>query len=284
MKSLITKTLIQLALEEDIGSGDITTKALISNKAFGKATIVAKQDLVIAGLEMVDMVYQTLCPTIQFSPNCQDGNNIKTGQNVCEITGPLSTLLEGERTALNFLQRMSGIATQTRKYVNAITPKKPMIVDTRKTLPGWRRLEKIAVRIGGANNHRMGLYDGVLIKDNHIQVSGGIIPAITRMKNNVSHLTKIEIEVENFSQLEEAIDAKADVIMLDNMAIDDIRQAVKKINGQALVEVSGGITFDHLKDIADTGVDIISIGALTHSAQAVDLSMKIVTENYSHNE
>jgi len=278
MKSLITKTLIQLALEEDIASGDITTKALVPLNAYGKATIVARQPLVIAGLELVDMVYQSLCPNIKMSSNCQDGENIKKDQNVCDIEGPLNVLLEGERTALNFLQRMSGIATQTREYIKALANKNTIIVDTRKTLPGWRRLEKKAVRIGGAVNHRMGLYDGVLIKDNHILVSGGIGPAIANVRKHVSHLTKIEIEVENFEQLEQALEASADIIMLDNMSIDDIRQSVHKINGRALVEASGGITLEHIQDIADTGVDIISIGALTHSARAVDLSMKIVPE------
>ncbi|MBF0449958.1 MAG: carboxylating nicotinate-nucleotide diphosphorylase [Candidatus Magnetomorum sp.] len=275
MKSLITKTLVQIALEEDIGSGDITTKALVDPDLCGKATIIAKQELVIAGLEMVNSVYQALSPNNQFIPNCQDGDTITTGQMVCEIKGSLCSLLEGERTALNFLQRMSGIATQTRRYVNLLNRKKPLLVDTRKTLPGWRRLEKIAVRIGGAMNHRMGLYDGVLIKDNHIMVSGGIGPAIACIRQKVSHLTKIEIEVENFDQLEQALAAKVDVIMLDNMTINDIHLAVQKINGQALVEVSGGITLEHIQKIADTGVDIISIGALTHSAQAVDLSMQI---------
>ncbi|KPA10095.1 nicotinate-nucleotide pyrophosphorylase [Candidatus Magnetomorum sp. HK-1] len=281
MKSLITQTLIQLALEEDIGSGDITTKALVNADAKGKATIIAKENLIIAGLELVNIVYQRLSPSIQCFLKCMDGDELSVGQKVCEICGPLCTLLEGERTALNFLQRLSGIATQTRRYVKALNRSTPLIVDTRKTLPGWRRLEKMAVRIGGAMNHRMGLYDGVLIKDNHITVSGGIKPAITKIRKQVSHLTKIEVEVENFDQLQQALAAKADVIMLDNMNSDDIRKAVQQIKGQALVEVSGGITLDRIQELADSGVDIISIGALTHSAQAVDLSMEIVSEDYA---
>ena len=281
MKSLITKTLVQIALEEDIASGDITTKALVNSDAKGTASIVAKEKLIIAGLELVHIVYKELSPDIKISNKCIDGDEISSGQQVCEIIGPLSTLLEGERTTLNFLQRLSGIATQTRRYINELNSNEPLIVDTRKTLPGWRRLEKMAVRIGGATNHRMGLYDGVLIKDNHIKICGGIQLAISKVRKQVSHLTKIEVEVENFEQLQQALDAKADVIMLDNMNNDDIKKAVKHINGKALIEVSGGIKIDRIKELADSGVDIISIGALTHSATAIDLSMQIIPEGYS---
>jgi nicotinate-nucleotide pyrophosphorylase (carboxylating) len=203
---------------------------------------------------------------------------ISKKQVVCIIKSTLKTLLEGERIALNFLQRLSGIATTTRSYVDILGDRtRPIIVDTRKTIPGWRVLEKNAVRAGGAKNHRMGLYDGVLIKDNHIKVCGGIIPAINKVRKQVSHLSKIEVEVENLEQLEEALSAKADVIMLDNMSIDKIHQAVKIANKRALLEVSGGMTRDHVKELADSGVDIISIGGLTHSAKAVDLSMGIQT-------
>jgi len=277
MRSLVTHTLIQLALTEDIGNGDITTDALVAPDDFGIAKILAKEKLVIAGLDMVFSVFGYLAPEYcQFEPKCKDGDELLPGQIVCEIKSTLLSLLEGERTALNFLQRLSGIATTTKAYVKILKDRtKPIIVDTRKTTPGWRVLEKEAVRAGGAKNHRMGLFDGVLIKDNHICICGGVIPAIERVRKQISHLSKIEVEVENFKQLEQALSAKADIIMLDNMSIENIQQAVKLVNGQALLEVSGGVTMEHVEKLADSGVDIISIGGLTHSAKAVDLSMDI---------
>jgi len=277
MRSLVTRSLIQLALIEDIGNGDMTTDALVDSDEPGIAKIFAKQELVIAGLDMVSSVFGYLAPDqCQFEPKCQDGDELFAKQLVCIIKSTLASLLEGERIALNFLQRLSGIATTTRAYVKILENRtKPIIVDTRKTTPGWRLLEKNAVRAGGAKNHRMGLFDGVLIKDNHISICGGIIPAIERVRKQISHLSKIEVEVENFKQLEEALSAKADVIMLDNMSIDDVYQAVKIVNGKALLEVSGGLTMDHVEKLADSGVDILSIGGLTHSAKAVDLSMEI---------
>jgi nicotinate-nucleotide pyrophosphorylase (carboxylating) len=245
----------------------------------GIAEIIAKQDMIIAGLEMVSLVFSYIAPEpCHIQLECTNGEMISKKQVVCIIKSTLKTLLEGERIALNFLQRLSGIATTTRSYVDILGDRtRPIIVDTRKTIPGWRVLEKNAVRAGGAKNHRMGLYDGVLIKDNHIKVCGGIIPAINKVRKQVSHLSKIEVEVENLEQLEEALSAKADVIMLDNMSIDKIHQAVKIANKRALLEVSGGMTRDHVKELADSGVDIISIGGLTHSAKAVDLSMGIQT-------
>jgi nicotinate-nucleotide pyrophosphorylase (carboxylating) len=266
-----------MALAEDIGNGDITTDALVHPDDFGIAKIFAKEKLVIAGLDMVSLVFGYLAPeSCQFEPKCKNGDELLSGQIVCEIKSTLSSLLEGERTALNFLQRLSGIATTTRAYVKILGNRdKPIIVDTRKTTPGWRVLEKEAVRAGGAKNHRMGLFDGVLIKDNHIVICGGVIPAIERVRKQISHLSKIEVEVENFKQLDQALSAKADIIMLDNMSVDDIQQAVEIVNGRALLEVSGGVTMAHVEKLADSGVDIISIGGLTHSAKAVDLSMDI---------
>ncbi|ETR74624.1 MAG: Nicotinate-nucleotide pyrophosphorylase [Candidatus Magnetoglobus multicellularis str. Araruama] len=277
MLSFITKTVIQMALDEDIGSGDITTNAIIQSDEWGIAKIIAKQDLVVSGLEMVQYAYDCLSTGIfEFKAQCQEGDLVYSDQVICEIRSKLSTLLKGERTALNFLQRLSGIATNTREYVNLLHNRsKPIIVDTRKTTPGWRVMEKMAVRAGGAKNHRMGLYDGILIKDNHINICGGIIPAIERVRKHISHLIKIEVEVENFEQLADALSANADVIMLDNMSIDQIHQAVHIVKGKALLEVSGGVTMTHLEQLLDSGVDIISIGGLTHSAIAVDLSMEI---------
>jgi len=267
--------LIKIALEEDIGPGDITTENLVADNIKGIGEIVAKEPLVIAGLDIARQVFEHLDPDISFRPNFSDGDFIEKGKKVLEVEGELRALLMGERTALNFLQRLSGIATHVRSYMDSIANKNVRLVDTRKTTPGWRALEKYAVRIGGAHNHRMGLYDGVLIKDNHIAVCGGIKKAIESIKNNLSHLVKIEVEVSGLDGVKEALEAGADVIMLDNMDIDQIKEAIEFINGKSVVEISGGITIDSLNQLADTGVDIISAGALTHSARSVDISMQI---------
>ncbi len=273
MKSL--QQIIDLALSEDIGLGDITTDNLIGEDIQGKGIIVAKEPLVLAGLDVAKKVFETLNPDIEFKVDFNDGDEIKSGTIVLSVTGNLRALLKGERTALNFLQRLSGIATHVRSYVSILSNDKVKLVDTRKTTPGWRSLEKYAVRMGGAYNHRMALYDGVLIKDNHIAVCGGIKKAVEKIRKTVSHLVKIEVEVTNTKEIEEAITAGADIIMLDNMDILQIKEAVKLIDGKALVEISGGITKDGLSLLADTGVDIISSGALTHQATSVDLSMRI---------
>ena len=267
--------LIQLALKEDIGPGDITTDNIVAPGTRGKGTIVAKQDLVIAGLQVAEKVFNALEPQIDFEVLYADGDRIATGSTVVRIEGTLGALLKGERTALNFLQRLSGIATQARAFVGEVAGTSVKLVDTRKTTPGWRVLEKYAVRIGGAHNHRMGLYDGVLIKDNHIAVSGGIANAVKKVRQEISHLVKVEVEAATFEEVKAALAARADIIMLDNMDLEQIRQAVRMIDKKALVEVSGGITRERLRDLAQTGVDLISIGALTHSAVAVDLSMNI---------
>jgi len=270
-----TDDLIQLALKEDIGPGDITTDNLVEPETCGKGTIVAKQELVVAGLRVAEKVFITLDPTIDFESPFTDGDRIPVGSTVVRLAGSLSALLKGERTALNFLQRLSGIATQARDYAGEVAGTSVKLVDTRKTTPGWRVLEKYAVRVGGAYNHRMGLYDGVLIKDNHIAVSGGIANAVIKARQAISHLVKIEIETSTIEEVKEALAAGADIIMLDNMDLDQISRAVRLIDKRALVEVSGGVTRQRLRDLAQTGVDLISIGALTHSAVAVDLSMNI---------
>lgn len=267
--------LIEIALQEDIGPGDITTDNLVGPDLEGKGVITAKEPLVIAGLDVAGQVFKHLDNEVIFRAGYKDGDVIKDGGTVAEVEGKLQVLLKGERTALNFLQRLSGIATCVRSYVDELANQRVRLVDTRKTAPGWRVLEKYAVRMGGAHNHRMGLYDGVLIKDNHIAACGGIIKAVDRIRANVSHLVKIEVEVSDLSQVKDAMDAGADVIMLDNMNIQKIKEAVAFINGKAVVEVSGGITKKGLKPLADTGVDIISVGALTHSARCVDISMRI---------
>ena len=267
--------LIEIALQEDIGSGDITTDNLVKPDIKGHGKIIAKEQLVIAGLDIACRVFERLDPQIVYKPLFTDGDRVENGEVVVEVEGKLRGLLVGERTALNFLQRLSGIATYVRSYVDMLGDRDVRLVDTRKTVPGWRVLEKYAVRVGGAYNHRMGLYDGVLIKDNHISVCGGINKAVNNIRNSVSHFMKIEVEVSDLDGVREAIDSGVDIIMLDNMDIKQIKEAVEFINGKALVEVSGGITIDNLNHLANSGVDIISSGALTHHAQSVDLSMRI---------
>lgn len=267
--------LIKIALEEDIGPGDITTENLIDKNLKGIGEVVAKEPLVIAGIDVVRQVFEQLDHDISFRPNFKDGDFIEKGKIVLEIKSKLRVLLMGERTALNFLQHLSGIATHVRSYMDKITNKNVRLVDTRKTTPGLRVLEKYAVRVGGAHNHRMGLYDGVLIKDNHIAVCGGIKKTIENIKDKLSHLVKIEVEVSDLDSVKQALEAGADVIMLDNMDIGQINEAIKFINGKSVVEISGSVTIDSLNQLADTGVDIISAGALTHSARSVDISMQI---------
>ncbi len=275
MKMDLLPQLIVLALTEDIGSGDITTDNLITPDVCGEGRIVAKESMTIAGLDVARQVFEVLDNGIGWNPCCKDGDAVQAGTVVLEVTGTLRALLKGERTALNFMQRLSGIATHVRQYVDALDNDKVRLVDTRKTTPGWRILEKYAVRVGGAFNHRMALYDGVLIKDNHISVCGGIKAAVAQARQKVSHLVKIEVEVSSMAEVEEALETDAHVIMLDNMNLDQIKEAVRLINGRALVEVSGSVVKKDLNLLADTGVDIISSGALTHQARSVDLSMRI---------
>jgi nicotinate-nucleotide pyrophosphorylase (carboxylating) len=270
--------LIELALKEDIGSGDITTDAIVLPDIKGAGDVIAKDNFILAGLDVARKVFYHLDPQVHFSSIFKDGDGLKIGHIVFSVKGKLTSILKAERTALNFIQRLSGIATLTRTYVDRLQHSSTRIVDTRKTTPGWRGLEKYAVKIGGGSNHRMGLYDGVLIKDNHIAACGGIRMAVDSARKQTHHLMKIEVEVTNMAELTEALSAGVDVIMLDNMTPDQIRKAVKKINSKALVEVSGGVNLDNLILLAEAGVDLISVGALTHSAKSVDMSMKI--QNY----
>jgi nicotinate-nucleotide pyrophosphorylase (carboxylating) len=272
-----TEHLIDLALSEDVGSGDITTDHLPHPDAPGRANIVAKQPLTLAGLAIARRTFEKLDPDIAFFSSFSDGDMVYPGDVIAEIRCSLRALLVGERTALNFLQHLSGIATNVRKYVTELGDSRARLVDTRKTIPGYRVLEKYAVRAGGAHNHRMGLYDGVLIKDNHIAAFGGIQKAVDHIRHSVSHLVKIEIETSTLDEVRQALAAGVDIIMLDNMDEDGIRDAVKVINHQALVEVSGRVSMENLKRLSATGVDIISVGALIHSAPFVDISMRIFT-------
>lgn len=275
---------LQEALIEDIGSGDITTELIIPEKHQSIAHIIAKSDLVLAGLPFVRELFSLYDSTVKFNSLKHDGTELKSGETIAELGGNTRSILVCERTALNILQRLSGIATLTKRFVDAAKGK-VRILDTRKTTPCMRYLEKYAVRIGGGHNHRMGLYDGILIKDNHIKAAGGIKKAISILKNKgpisppAHHLIKIEVEVRNLDEVIEAIEAGADVIMLDNMDEETIKKAVRIIREKSpsvLIEASGNVTLENIRDISETGVDFISIGAITHSAQAVDITLKLI--------
>jgi nicotinate-nucleotide pyrophosphorylase (carboxylating) len=253
--------LIDMALEEDIGPGDITTRHTIAADAAGRAVIVAKEDLVIAGLDVARRVFERLDSRVRFDTGYADGDSVTRGRSAVELSGPLAALLTGERTALNFLQRLSGIATHVHACVAMLQGSGARLLDTRKTTPGWRALEKYAVRAGGGTNHRMGLYDAVLIKDNHIAGAGGITAAVRGVRSQVGPDMTIEVETTTLDEVREALDAGAHIIMLDNMSLDRIREAVQLVNGRARLEVSGGITQEHLAALAATGVDYISSGA-----------------------
>lgn len=266
---------IQDWLAEDIGSGDITTLALVPAAAKTNAIIHAKDSGILAGIDVARRVFELLDKDIQFDAKLADGAALTNGSIIAEIKGNAQAILTGERLALNLLQHLSGVATSTHKLAAIAAPFGVKLVDTRKTTPGMRLLDKYAVKAGGGANHRLGLYDAMLIKDNHIQVAGGITEALNRAHDYASHMTKIEIEVESLAGVKEALAGKADVIMLDNMSIADMTEAVKIINKQAVVEASGGISEATLADVAKTGVDVISVGALTHSVKALDISMDI---------
>ena len=262
-------------LKEDIGSGDITSLAIVGPEMQTTGIIHAKDTGVLAGIEAAERVFELLEPGILFNAKLEDGAKLTPGTIIAAVHGSARAVLTGERLALNLLQHMSGIATQTAKLAAVAVPYGAKLVDTRKTTPGMRLLDKYAVRIGGGSNHRLGLYDAMLIKDNHIKVAGGIKEALDRAHAYASHMTRIEIEVESLEGVEEALAGGADVIMLDNMAPELMAKAVKLINHRAVVEASGGINEETLEAAAKTGVDVISIGALTHSVKALDISMDV---------
>jgi len=269
------KSVIDYALKEDIGNGDITTNSLIPINLQTKATMIAKSTGVIAGLAIAEYVFRSLSADITWKAFVNDGDKVSKGDIILEISGSYRALLTGERVALNFLQRMSGIATMTANYVYALNGYKTKILDTRKTVPGLRLLDKYAVLMGGGTNHRIGLYDMVLIKDNHIKIAGGITKAVTQIKKNLPEGIKIEVETTTLEEVQEALLTRVDIIMLDNMSNSTMAESVRIIGGQAKVEASGNMTMDRLKEVAATGVDFISIGALTHSVAAFDISMNI---------
>ena len=266
--------LIRRSLAEDIGSGDITTLATVSPDKQIEGVLIAKESGVICGMPIARRVFSQIDPAIALSTFVDEGEWVEQGKIIGAIEGPAQGILTGERVALNFLQRLSGIATRTRSCVEAVQGTRVRITDTRKTTPGLRVVEKYAVTCGGGSNHRFNLADGVLIKDNHIKAAGGITAAVTAARHWASHTLKIEVEVENFVMIEEALSCHADIIMLDNMSLEDMTQAVRMIAGRALVEASGNMGEKDLAAVARTGVDLISIGALTHTVRAMDISLR----------
>jgi nicotinate-nucleotide pyrophosphorylase (carboxylating) len=275
MVSKRVKKIIEAALTEDIGTGDITTGAIVGSELAGKAQAWAKDDFVVAGIDIFKEVFCCLDDRTQFQLLVSDGELVKKGDVVAEISGRLFYILQAERVALNIFQRMCGIATLTRKYVEAVRGTKAKILDTRKTMPGLRVIDKMAVSIGGGFNHRMGLYDGVMIKDNHIAAAGSITAAVEAQRKRLAHTLKIEVETKDLSEVQEALDCGVEIIMLDNMALEEMKKAVELIAGRALVEASGNVNLQRVAAIAATGVDYISVGELTHSVRAADISLLI---------
>ena len=266
--------LILAALKEDITSEDISTNAVMRQYQLGEVDLICKEDGVIAGLDVFKRVFQLLDDRTEVTFTCRDGDRVKKGDQLGTVRGDIRVLLSGERTALNYLQRMSGIATYTRKIAELLEGTKTKLLDTRKTTPGMRLFEKYAVKVGGGYNHRYNLSDGILLKDNHIGAAGGVKEAIEMAKDYAPFVRKHEIEVENLDMLKEALEAGADIIMLDNMSVEDMREAVKLTNGRAETECSGNVTKENVARLVDIGVDYISSGALTHSSPILDLSLK----------
>ncbi len=276
MITVRTDHLIDLALDEDAGLGDVTSRAIFPASHRSKAFIEAGQKLTVCGVAVAARVFEKVDPALQVTIVSADGDRLGRGDHVLNVSGPTASLLTAERTALNFLQRLSGVATQSSRFADAVKGTGVRIVDTRKTTPGWRALEKYAVRCGGCFNHRFSLGEHVLIKDNHIVAAGSLTKAVELTRAEAPHIAKIEVEAKTLAEVKEALRAKADAILLDNMSPDLVREAVALIKRAAAVEVSGGVRFETLRDYALPGVDVISIGALTHSAPAADLSLTLI--------
>ncbi|MFN3651848.1 MAG: carboxylating nicotinate-nucleotide diphosphorylase [Armatimonadota bacterium] len=264
---------VDRALAEDIGPGDITSLATLPPDAPGRAVFLAKDTGVLAGMPVLERVFARVDPSVRLELLRHDGEDVTPGTELAVARGAAASILTAERTSLNFLQFLSGIATRTARFVALVQGTSARVVDTRKTVPGLRSLSKYAVRVGGGTNHRFGLYDGVLIKDNHIRAAGGITPAVQQARLRAHHLLKVEVETETLEQVEEALDAGADIVMLDNMDLATLTRAVDLCRGRALTEASGGINEQTIRSVAETGVDLISVGALTHSVTALDISL-----------
>ncbi len=272
---MLREKLVKLALEEDIGTGDLTAKAFRHHDSMSVFAYLAKEDFILCGTKTARIVFSELNAGIDTIFYRQDGDLIKKGDIFGEVSGPVYSILSGERTSLNFLQRLSGIATNTAGYVKELEGTNIKILDTRKTTPGWRVMEKYAVLIGGGHNHRMGLFDGVMLKDNHIDAAGGITAAVKLVQKSIPSTVKVEVEVRNLAEAKEAAEAGADIIMLDNFKLEDMQAAIDVIAKRAKIEISGGVTKDKLKEFRHLDIDYISIGALTHQAVSVDMSLKI---------
>ena len=265
--------LVERALREDVGTGDITTRAIVPQQARGRGQLIVKAPLVLAGLPVALSVFRAVDPAVDVLTHHEDGVQLETGACIATLTGPAAALLTGERVALNFLQRLSGIATLTRQFVRSAAGR-ITILDTRKTVPTFRTLERYAVRVGGGTNHRFGLFDAFLIKDNHIRISGGVAQAVARARAARPDL-QVEVEAQSLHQVDEALSAQVDVLLVDNLPIEEIQEAVRRSRGRAKVEISGGVTLARLPELADTGADYVSVGALTHSAAAADISFEV---------
>ncbi|ACV63066.1 nicotinate-nucleotide pyrophosphorylase [Desulfofarcimen acetoxidans DSM 771] len=275
MNLLLADKIINDALLEDIGRGDITTKTIIAADMEAQAVFISRNAGIVAGLDIAGRVFEKLDPHYSLEKIISDGDQVQAGEAIARVSGKAHALLSGERVALNFLQHLSGIATETRNIVEIVKPFGVRIADTRKTTPGLRMFEKYAVTVGGGYNHRMGLDDAVLIKDNHLQIAGGVKQAVELVRNKIGHLVKIEVEVETWTQLEEAVQAGVDVIMLDNMNTETMQKAVKFVGRRAVTEASGQITAANAGAVAATGVDVLSLGWITHSARPLDISLEI---------
>ncbi len=272
----VSDDFLRYCLKEDVGTGDITTELIYDGKGLYEGIIKAKESLVVCGAELVPAVYRLIEPDLEFDIAVTDGDSLKEGEIIATVKGCPRAILTGERTVLNFIQRLSGIASLARQFVNGLKEgSRTKITDTRKTTPGWRTLEKYAVKTGGAANHRFGLSDGIMIKDNHIKAAGSITKAVEKVRSGAHHLLKIEVEVTNIDEVKEALRSKADVIMLDNMSRDEIVQAVKLIDKKAIVEISGGVTLDKIPELSLLGADFISVGAITHSAVSKDINLTL---------
>lgn len=268
-------TLIEMALKEDIGSGDITSEAIVSKTKVAEAAIIAKQTLILAGIDVAQKVFEMIDPKINFEAAFEDGSEVQESSQIAKVVGPARAILAAERTAINFLQHLSGIATFTRMFVETVSHTKVKILDTRKTTPGYRSLEKHAVLMGDAQNHRLGLFDRYLIKSNHIELAGSVEEAVGLAKAHRKGDTLIEVETKDLDQVAKAVRSGADVVMLDNMSVPEARAAVEIAKGKTKIEVSGNISLENIMSYATIGADYISVGALTHSAPAADISMKI---------
>jgi len=270
--------LVEMSVAEDLGPGDVTTPLCVEPGRAGRARIEAREPLVVCGLFVAERVFRRVDPEVAFRARAREGEELGSGRALAEVAGPLRSLLAAERTALNFLQRTCGVATWTRRFARAVEGTGARVCDTRKTLPGWRALDKYAAAAGGATTHRMGLYDGILLKDNHVAAAGGVVPAVKAARGAAPPHLRVQVEVESLAEARAAVEAGADFLLLDNCDVPTLRAIAAELAGEALLEASGGVDLANVREIAETGVHRVSVGALTHSAPAVDLAMEIAAD------